>query len=283
MKRWKFGIGLLLILGCIEIEPPGPDAKQETVDLPATAGVPEKPSASADQTPRVSWTPYNKGIKHGDFLVSLTRVTVGKTELKNILQDAAISQDDQLQIGLEIRNLSKTRKINYRGWGSEWSDFSISERASLEDEHGNVYRTIYFSTAKPVGQVHHESLYPGASLGDVVIFEEPIPAAKETPVDTSGRCFWRNGLAPLFDSHFGNWLGSQCPGEPRADAGCRTEARADAGCPTEARAGCEAEARANASCKAEARTNAGCKSEARAGSRGSCGIGNESLRTFAIG
>lgn len=151
------------------------------VSAPSTAATPSDSSTvSASASPPQS-TPaladrVGQPIEHGGVRLEVRNVSIGKVPL-NSLGDQGTSEDDLLQVAIEIHNLSDSKKVDYRGWGSKYGFNFLA--ASLEDELGNSYKRINFGIATVVGQVtSSESIYPGKSIRDVLVFEVPISKAK---------------------------------------------------------------------------------------------------------
>ena len=63
----------------------------------------------------------------------------------------------------------------YRGFDPE---LPAVEFAQLWDNHSNTYRRVGFGVARPKGQVRINSIYPGKSLEDLLVFEVPVDAAE---------------------------------------------------------------------------------------------------------
>ena len=95
------------------------------------------------------------------------------------------SKDKLLMVKLEITNTSDSKKINYRGWAG--NAFTTDSR--LTDDIGNNYKSITFGLGSRInGQVHgSESLYPGKSITDLLVFEEPVDKAKSFKLTLPGK------------------------------------------------------------------------------------------------
>lgn len=82
-----------------------------------------------------------------------------------------------LQIRLWIENKSDATKLQYKGWGGD--SLATSHRAVLTDDLGNEYKPVSFGILhKPIGQRANESIYPGTSIEDVLVFEVPVEKAQ---------------------------------------------------------------------------------------------------------
>jgi hypothetical protein len=157
--------------GAAESDPP-----QQVVDATRSDGAgprPDKPGPPAGP----SWAPPDKAVRQGDVEVRVVETSIGKVPLKR-LGDDRTSKDDLLSVKLELHNVSPTRKVEYRTWSA--GDFSLGrDFATLKDDLGNGYKRITFGFASDVvGAVKRsESIYPGKSVTDVLVFEVPVGAA----------------------------------------------------------------------------------------------------------
>jgi hypothetical protein len=93
------------------------------------------------------------------------------------------TQDPLFVVSVSMRNTSSDAKAGYKtlrgAMISSGRDF-----ATLKDDLGNNYRRINFSVGDVLlGGVEDESVYPGRTVSDVLVFEPPIGAAKELILD----------------------------------------------------------------------------------------------------
>jgi hypothetical protein len=116
-----------------------------------------------------------ESVQQGDAVLRVIGLQIDFVPVKSFSGDAK-SKEERLMISLELANSSTTKIMRYRGWGAQWSDFDGRDRASLKDDMGNSYKSVYFGAgAQVVGQVSDEaSIYPQKSLTDVLVFEPPI-------------------------------------------------------------------------------------------------------------
>jgi hypothetical protein len=123
----------------------------------------------------------------GDVRVGIAAVAIGKVPLEGLF-DEGQSTDPLLIVRVTIENLSRSRKIDFRGFDPE---VPALEFAQLTDNHENSYRRVGFGAAKPKGQVKIDSIYPGKSIDDLLVFEIPVETAKylrlELPAKNVGR------------------------------------------------------------------------------------------------
>ena len=103
-----------------------------------------------------------------------TTAVIGKVRLTS-LSGQGESQEPLCQITLRITNTDSARKIDYRGWQSN----TFMSDSKLTDNVGNRYKGVNFGFGDEiVGQVRSESIYPGKSVDDLLVFEVPVDAAK---------------------------------------------------------------------------------------------------------
>jgi hypothetical protein len=165
----------------------GPQAPIAPANPNATPVVPI-PNAAIPSAPTA--TDASQPIQRGDVRVRIDSVKIGIVPLVGFNDTAGASKDRLLMVALTIENTSTTQKIDFRGFAV--NDFGLSDAATLEDNHGNFYRRVGFGyTDYPKGQVRAaESIYPGKSLTDLLVFEVPIDKAEslvlELPAKTVG-------------------------------------------------------------------------------------------------
>lgn len=98
-----------------------------------------------------------------------------------------------LSIEIEVSNLSETTKTDYRSWG-ESAIFS-TRGASLTDNFGNEYSLVTFGISDgPVGSVRLESVYPEASVKDVIAFQAPIEKVEYLNLELPASNFGGEGV-----------------------------------------------------------------------------------------
>ena len=148
-------------------------------DLAASVGDSSPTSALANAT---------QAVRQGDIQVRITDVNIDYVQIKTFREGQ--SQDKLFVIRLEITNLSPSKIVNYKGWGTE--AFSTHSEASLIDDVGNRYKKCHFGLgSRIIGQVaENESVYPHKNLTDIVVFEPPIDTCAfvilELPADSFG-------------------------------------------------------------------------------------------------
>ena len=138
-----------------------------------TAGA--APPSRSTSSPEDEWNDASKPFQQGNLRIEVTRLFVGKVALKSLGDEEGVSKDALCQIGLRISNLGAASKVDYQGWQGN----SLSSDATLADDVGNHYKGVEFGiSTQIVGQLRSESIYPGKSVEEVLVFEAPVEAAR---------------------------------------------------------------------------------------------------------
>ena len=146
---------------------------------PGTVGMDEEPSGT-ESPPPIEWTDAKNPIRQGSAQVRITRLVVDKVRLKSMMGGEGESKERLCQLSLRITNMDARRKIDYRGWQGN----SFMSDARLTDNLGNRYKGVNFGFGDEiVGQVKSESIYPGKSVDELLVFEAPIDAAKSLKLE----------------------------------------------------------------------------------------------------
>lgn len=145
---------------------------------------PEAPVASE---PPIAVTPPNRSgtsmpadtaITIDGVQVRVKSARVGRVPFKAAPSGNTLNSDDPVLImGLEINNLSETKKFTYRTWRvpASFSDAG----AILTDNFDNEYEPLHVSFGKThVRAIDRASVYPGSSVDDVIVFERPVAKAE---------------------------------------------------------------------------------------------------------
>ncbi len=164
-----------------------PQARQPRNTPPAAP-----PGRAAE--PEEQWASATDAVKQGDITVRITAVKSGKVALKSGFGDSeSESVDALLAIEVLITNTGANKKVEYHTFMGR--DFSIGrDYASLHDNFDNTYKRIGFGMSKPVGANESESIYPGKSITDVLVFEIPIDTAEYLKLELPAQSFGGTGL-----------------------------------------------------------------------------------------
>lgn len=158
-----------------------------------TTGGQSPPSA-----PEPEWASARNAVRQGDIELRVTRVLAGKVPLRSGFDEGeSSSKDNLLAIHLEMVNRSQNKKLEYRSWLGRDIAFS-RDYATLRDNFGNTYKRISFGfSTEIVGHTESESIYPGKSLGDVLVFELPIDTAEYLRLELPAENFGGEGMLRL--------------------------------------------------------------------------------------
>lgn len=141
--------------------------------LGVVASLIKRHDAAAD-----SITPADRVFEADGLELRISGVTIGKVKLRDDYGGDPINSIEAfLSISVELRNATKTRKIEYTSFRG--ADLLCERVASLRDGFGNSYRQITFGIGKyPAGGVRSESIYPSKAVTDVLVFERPLAAVE---------------------------------------------------------------------------------------------------------
>ena len=176
----------------------GQRTNQTIVPVPGSQESPSVASPKiAGQPPKVpvtQWTKATSALRQGDIQIQVKSARVGSVALKDMFGDAKKSQDELLTLTIMISNLSAGKKIDFSTWRGQSFSFG-QDFASLSDDNENVYKRINFGLSSvPVGGVDRESIYPGKSIADVLVFETPVAAAKWLHLELPAKNFDGEGM-----------------------------------------------------------------------------------------
>lgn len=159
--------------------------------LGETPNEPGAVDASAD-----SWVDASEGVRQGDIEVRVTSVKIDRVQLKDFTDDAS-SKDKLAIIELSIANRGQTKKLQYESWSGSGS-FLPKNVATLSDSFDNNYQRITFGALTSVaGQLAKESVYPGKSVTDLLVFEPPIATAEFLKLELPAGAFGGTGKLRL--------------------------------------------------------------------------------------
>jgi hypothetical protein len=101
--------------------------------------------------------------------------------------------EDRLLIGVEVRNLSATRKVDFIGWTRD----EIARGARLTDNFGNAYKPLPVGRLAVAGQGPPMSIYPSKSGRELLAFEPPIAKAEFLRLELSAVAFGKDDVVRL--------------------------------------------------------------------------------------
>ena len=137
--------------------------------------------------------PSNKVAKLGNIEIQIVSVQVGKVKLDNLVEKH-LSKDDLLFVRLKITNVTNNKKLDFYSW--QRNTVMSDGRPGLRDDIGNNYNGAFniYGDDVPVdvdtGQTlkFHESIYPGKSISEMIMFEKPVDSIKYLDLELSGKC-----------------------------------------------------------------------------------------------
>jgi hypothetical protein len=157
---------------------------------PANVATPAKPAP-----PPVAAPEPGKKAQIGHVAVEVVAAFVDRVPLTK-LRKPTTSAEPLLSITLSAHNLHATRKLNYETWSERMG--LVGSPAILRDDVGNRYRKISFDFGTDVvGANDGDSIYPGKSIVDVLVFEPPVAAAKYLDLELDGANVGQEGKVIL--------------------------------------------------------------------------------------
>lgn len=116
----------------------------------------------------------------GNVQVEVIGATAGLVPLdRRITGGSTSSEESLLSISLRITNLSDSKKLSYSTW-RDTTSFLSTDVCSLRDNFDNTYRRVGFPFSASIrGSTDSDSIYPGESIEDVLVFELPVDSASE--------------------------------------------------------------------------------------------------------
>ena len=155
------------------------------IPLAASGSNPEPVAAEAgdaeerEEPEAEDWIPSSQAALLGDSEITIDAVAVGGVSITDMFGDEGLSTNPQLTIEVTVVNRSQGKKIEYKSWRGQ--DFSFGrDYASLTDSFENAYKRVGFGTGSyPTGGVQtSESIYPGDSVTDILVFEKPVDSVE---------------------------------------------------------------------------------------------------------
>jgi hypothetical protein len=147
--------------------------------------------AGADGPEAIEWAPHDAAVRQGDVELVITELAVRTVEIVETFGDGTGRLEGEwLVVAFEVSNMSDARKLDYRAW-RESGVFDSQPR--LGDDAGNAYKQIGTYHELVGASRNVESVYPGASVADVLIFEPPVGAATHLDLELPAANFGGEG------------------------------------------------------------------------------------------
>jgi hypothetical protein len=114
------------------------------------------------------------------------------------------SKKDYLLVKLTIENLSDSKKLDYKTWGGSASAFVAgspddgNRKAIITDDLGNTYKRLNLGlNFRLIGQLSAESIFPGKSVTDLLVYERPVDKATHVNVELPPAAYGGDGTLKL--------------------------------------------------------------------------------------
>jgi hypothetical protein len=118
----------------------------------------------------VAWTDASaEPIRRGDVSVRIVSAQLGRPKLMRATGAPARPADDVLIVKVRLENKSESWKVEYAGWAAR----KPGSDATLTDNFNNPYPQKSWRGATIEGQLARESLDPGESVEDLLVFQRP--------------------------------------------------------------------------------------------------------------
>ncbi len=132
--------------------------------------------------------------------VHVDSATVGNVDF-TVLGELTSIDHVFLKLVVSIANTTEDKKLNYFTWDGEraffWG-FATRDFATLTDDIGNDYKRVYFGFGVRIhGRIDDESIYPGQTIADLLVFERPVAKAKVLTLELPAANFGGEGLFQL--------------------------------------------------------------------------------------
>ncbi|NQU20238.1 MAG: DUF4339 domain-containing protein [Candidatus Nealsonbacteria bacterium] len=143
-----------------------PDSSSRDSEQRADSGGNDRGAASGKPVDQRKWIDASsKSGKCGGVSVKIVSVETGYPPF--VPRARGVDTDkEHVMIRIALKNTNEKLKVEYQGFGR-------SSGTILSDDAGNKYQRISAGTAE--GQVQDESMYPGDSVEDLLIFQRLVP------------------------------------------------------------------------------------------------------------
>ncbi len=108
-----------------------------------------------------------------DVLVTLTRLEIGRPQLKEMFGGDTEAADEQLIVGFNVRNISERRIVRFT------EDMFLNDAFTLVDDAGNTIRRVSYGASTVVSAMDgSDDLNPGDQTTHVEVFAVPPPGTE---------------------------------------------------------------------------------------------------------
>lgn len=147
---------------------------------------PASPSKTVVDEPKAAPKPPESGQLVGHVRVSLKKVSVGKVPLKQVDGTITYSDEPRLMIAVRIEHTGNGRGAEYHSWVPDLD--AAKTVAKLVDDRGNELKRVTFGFGNNVkDRTVLDTLAPGKTIGDLLVFESPSAEAKYVDLVLPGK------------------------------------------------------------------------------------------------
>ncbi|HUT12317.1 MAG TPA: DUF4339 domain-containing protein [Thermoguttaceae bacterium] len=156
---------------------------------PKQPGKSETPPAAEPDESKTWRDASQESILRGDVRVKILSAKVGVPLFIGNSGNPARPKDPKpyLLIQVQLRNTHPNKKLDYTSWSVSRTDLEP------EDDFGNTYKPKRFAGGAPMGQLTAESIYPDATIEDLLVFEPPIDKIKYLRLELPAEAFGESG------------------------------------------------------------------------------------------
>jgi len=164
-------------------------AAEKSTAAPTQPGKSDTPPA-AEPDESETWRDASKeSIIRGDVRVKILSAKVGVPLFVGHSGNPAHPKDPKpyLLIQVQLSNTHPNKKLDYKSWSVSGTNLEP------EDDFGNTYKPKRFAGGAPLGQLTAESIYPNATIEDLLVFEPPIDTIKYLRLELPASAFGESG------------------------------------------------------------------------------------------
>lgn len=169
MKQAILLAAMMAAWGCGQ-KPQGPSPTKEAAPQRVEQVSPEKAKKAAPAQP-------GEVAVISPIAITVTGMEVGPVAVRGI-SGSGPSKKSYLMVRLKIMNRSTDKKLEFRGW---------DDHCTLKDDKGNLYKRESPGFGEAIiGVAARESLYPGKTITELLVFEVPVKSAKTLSLELEG-------------------------------------------------------------------------------------------------
>lgn len=167
-----------------------------TGDNTQTAGTGETTDPAVGTTATTAaadneWADISKGVKIDDIQVAVRHVSIAPIPFQDEPRSFDKPNQPYLLVEVELSNLNDNALKTYKGWNN------MRPALDIADEHNNRYRSVSTGPDLVVGRIRHATDIRAdrQPVRDILIFNEPLPAAKAFYLNLPASAFGSSGEA----------------------------------------------------------------------------------------